>query len=207
MDFIQLQINYADWENPGVKSRACWEIARKHGKSVTVMEPVKGGALAEPIPAVQQIFKAADPKASFASWAVRYCAGLDGILTVLSGMSNLAQMEDNLSYMRDFKPLNERELSVIEKARRAMDEDKSIPCTACRYCTEGCPMSIPIPEIFKVKNDVTRYQPWDGGKDAYAIATQGKGKASDCIACGQCEAACPQQLEIIELLRDCASME
>lgn len=103
--------------------------------------------------------------------------------------------------------MNERELSVIEKARRAMDEDKSIPGTACRYCTDGCPMSIPIPEVFKVKNDVIRYQPWDGGNDAYAIATQGKGKASDCIACGQCEAACPQQLEIIELLRDCVSMD
>ncbi len=207
VDFIQLQINYADWDNPGVASRECYEIARKHGKSITVMEPVKGGALANPPKGVQDIFKAADPNASFASWAIRYVASMDGIITVLSGMSNLAQMQDNLSYMRDFKPLDENEQKVIAAAQQELKKDNSIKCTACHYCTEGCPMGIAIPEIFAVKNSEGIKKSWDGGKQAYAIATHGKGKASECLECGQCESACPQHLEIISLLKDCRKME
>ena len=199
VDFIQLQLNYADWENPEVASRACWEIARKHGKSITVMEPVKGGKLADPAPEVKELFKAADPNASFASWAVRYAASLDGIITVLSGMSNLAQMKDNLSYMKNFQPLTEAEQQVIREAQRVMSGDKTIPCTACRYCTDGCPMNIPIPEIFAVKNRK------DGTAGDYAAATDGRGKASACVACGQCEGAYPRQLKVIELLKDCAA--
>ncbi|MBR6400206.1 MAG: aldo/keto reductase [Firmicutes bacterium] len=208
VDFVQLQINYADWDNPGVASRECYETARRHGKSITIMEPVKGGALADPPQGVKDIFKAADPNASCASWAIRYAASLDGIITVLSGMSNIAQMEDNLSYMRDFKPLTASEQQVITAARAELDKDKSIKCTSCRYCTEGCPMNIAIPESFAVKNDEIRKPSWDGGKQAYAIATHGKGKASDCIGCGLCENACPQHLPIRELLADIAgSME
>ena len=207
VDFIQLQINYADWENPGVASRECYEIARKHGVSITVMEPIKGGALANPIPAVQDIFKKADPDASFASWAIRYVASMEGIITVLSGMSNMAQMEDNLSYMRNFKPLSDSEQAVIKDAQQALSRDKSIPCTACRYCTDGCPMTIPIPEIFAVKNDEDRHKTWDGGNQKYRIATANRGKASDCIECGQCESACPQHLPIISLLKECRKME
>ena len=207
VDFIQLQINYADWENPGVASRECYEIARKHGVSITVMEPIKGGALANPIPAVQDIFKKADPAASFASWAIRYVASMEGIITVLSGMSNMAQMEDNLSYMRNFKPLSKAEQAVIEEAQKALSRDKSIPCTACHYCTDGCPMTIPIPEIFAVKNDEDRHKTWDGGNQKYRIATANRGKASDCIECGQCESACPQHLPIISLLKECRKME
>ena len=207
VDFIQLQINYADWDNPGVASRECYEIARKHDKSITVMEPVKGGALANPPKGVQDIFKAADPNASFASWAIRYVASMDGIITVLSGMSNLAQMQDNLSYMRDFKPLDENEQKVIAAAQQELKKDNSIKCTACHYCTEGCPMGIAIPEIFAVKNSEGIKKSWDGGKQAYAIATHGKGKASECLECGQCESACPQHLEIISLLKDCRKME
>ena len=207
VDFIQLQINYADWENPGVASRECYEIARKHGVSITVMEPVKGGALANPVPAVQEIFKKADPDASCASWAIRYVASMEGIITVLSGMSNMAQMEDNLSYMRNFKPLSEAEQAVIEEAQKALSRDKSIPCTACHYCTDGCPMTIPIPEIFAVKNDEDRHKTWDGGNQKYRIATANRGKASDCIECGQCESACPQHLPIISLLKECRKME
>ena len=112
------------------------------------MEPVKGGALANPIPKVRAIFDAANPEVSYASWAIRYAASLDGIITVLSGMSNLEQMDDNLSYMKEFKPLNEQELQVIHQAQEAMNEDKSIPCTACHYCTDRCHMNIPIPEFF-----------------------------------------------------------
>lgn len=207
VDFIQLQINYADWENPGVASRKCYEIARKHNKSITVMEPVKGGALANPQQSVKDIFKAADPDASPASWAIRYCASLDGIITVLSGMSNTEQMEDNISYMRNFKPLNEDERKVIEAAQYELTKDDTIKCTKCHYCTDGCPMEIAIPEIFAVYNDEKRKASWDRGRNAYAIATEGKGRASDCIECGQCEAACPQHLEIIDLLKECKKME
>ena len=207
VDFIQLQINYADWENPGVASRECYEIARRHGVSITVMEPVKGGSLANPIQKVKDIFTAAKPDASFASWAIRYVASLDGIITVLSGMSNLSQMEDNLSYMKDFKPLSVDEQKVIAAVQAALNEDKSIPCTACHYCTDGCPAQIPIPEIFAVKNDEDKNKSWDGGKQKYAIATQGKGRASNCVECGQCESACPQHLPIINLLKECRGME
>jgi len=169
------------------------------------MEPVKGVALANPIPKVQEIFKAAAPNMSFASWAIRYAASLDGIITVLSGMSNLEQMKDNLSYMKQFQPLSEAEQEVIQRVQIALTEDKSIACTACHYCTGGCPMNIPIPEIFAIRNDAMANQPWDGGKRGYSIATANKGKAGDCIQCGQCEAACPQHLPIISLLEDCVN--
>ena len=207
VDFIQLQINYADWDNPGVASRACYEIARRHGVSITVMEPVKGGALANPPEGVKKIFDRANPAASYASWAIRYVASLDGIITVLSGMSNIEQMTDNLSYMWDFRPLSEDEQAVIKEVQTELKKDHSIKCTACHYCTDGCPMGIAIPEIFAVKNDEIANKSWDGGKQAYAIATANKGKASDCIECGQCESACPQHLPIISLLKDCVEME
>ncbi len=205
VDFIQLQINYADWENPNVASRACWEIARKHGKSVVVMEPVKGGALANPIPQVQEIFKKAAPELSCASWAIRYVASLEGILTVLSGMSNLAQMEDNLSYMKEFKPLTPAEQQVIADARAAMDAVDTIKCTACHYCTENCPMQIPIPEIFALRNQQLVFNQTENARWGYARVTQEKGKASDCLQCGQCEGACPQHLPVITHLQDCAA--
>lgn len=204
-EFVQLQINYADWENPGVESRKCLEVARKHGKSVVIMEPVKGGALADPIPAVQSILKEADPNASFASWAVRFAASQDGIITVLSGMSNVEQMQDNLSYMKDFKPLSVEEQAVIRKAQEALRTDGSIPCTACHYCTDGCPKNIPIPEIFSVANHQRGNEAFRGRRE-YTIATTDHGKASDCIECGQCEKACPQQIEIIARLKECAEL-
>ena len=150
VDFVQLQINYADWENPGVASRRNWEICKAHGKPVAVMEPVKGGILADPIPGVKEILDASCSGLSCAGWALRFAASLDNILAVLSGMSSLAQMEDNLSYMRDFKPLDDHEMEVIQAAQKALDQDKSIPCTGCHYCTEGCPMRIPIPVTPKV---------------------------------------------------------
>ena len=203
VDFVQLQINYADWENPGVESRECWEIARRHGKSITIMEPVKGGALADPVPAVQEILKFANKDASLASWAVRFAASLDGIITVLSGMSNLEQMKDNISYMKNFKPLDEAEQAVIRRAQEALKIDDNVPCTACHYCTDGCPKNIPIPEIFSVKNR-QRGNAEFRGKREYTIATEGRGKASDCIECGQCENACPQQIKVISHLKACA---
>lgn len=206
VDFVQLQINYADWENPGVASKRNLEICKAHGKPVVVMEPVKGGVLADPIPAVKEILTTADPNASFASWAIRFVASQENILTVLSGMSNMAQMENNLSYMRDFKPLSDAENGVIFRAQLALNADQSIPCTACHYCTEGCPQSIPIPEIFTVENR-RKGSPKFRTVREYNIVTEGKGKASDCIQCGQCESACPQHLPIISLLEKCRAME
>lgn len=203
VDFVQLQINYADWENPGVASRECYEIARRHGKSITIMEPVKGGALADPIPSVKELLNAADPNASCASWAIRFAASLDGIVTVLSGMSNIEQMADNLSYMKDFKPLTDEEQAVILKAQSALNGDRSIPCTACHYCTDGCPMNIPIPEIFYVANRQRGNEAFRGRRE-YTIATTGKGKASDCVECGQCVSTCPQQIDVITRLKACA---
>lgn len=205
-EFVQLQINYADWENPGVASRRNWEICKRHGKPVVIMEPVKGGILAEPIPTVKEILKTANPDASCASWALRFAAGLDNLMVVLSGMSSLDQMEDNLSFMKDFQPLTDDEMKVIHQAQAALDADKSIPCTSCHYCTKGCPMNIPIPEIFNVENR-KKGSPRFRTVREYTIVTQGRGKASDCIQCGQCEGACPQHLPIIQLLQKCKELE
>ncbi len=200
VEFVQLQINYADWENPGVASRKNWEICKAHGKPVVIMEPVKGGILADPIPSVREILTRADSAASPASWALRFAAGLDNIQAVLSGMSNLAQMEDNLKTMTPFHPLNEEEMKVIHQAQKAIDEDKSIPCTSCHYCTKGCPMNIPIPEIFNVENR-KKGSPKFRTVREYTIVTLHRGTAADCVACGQCESVCPQHLPIISLLK------
>ena len=205
VEFVQLQINYADWENPGVTARENYEVARRHGKSIVVMEPVKGGTLANPPAKVQEIFRKADAKASFASWAIRYAASLDGIITVLSGMSNAEQMADNLSYMKNFQPLNADEQAAVRAAQEIMGGVKSIPCTACHYCTDGCPMNIPIPEIFAARNKQLIWGQLQEGAANYAAATAKGGKASDCIACGQCEGACPQQIDVIEQLKACAN--
>ena len=201
-EFVQLQINYADWENPGVASRRNWEICRERGKPVMIMEPVKGGILADPIPAVRAVFDAAGRDVSYASWALRFAAGLEGVHAVLSGMSSLAQMDDNLKTMKEFRPLDAEERELIRRARHALDEDKSIPCTACHYCTKGCPMDIPIPEIFSVINR-RKGSPEFRTLREYSIVTAGRGTAGDCVSCGQCERACPQGLKIISLLRQC----
>ena len=206
VDFVQLQVNYADWENPGVASRRNMEICRVHGKPVVVMEPVKGGILADPIPEVKKIFDGFAPGKSYASWAIRFVTGQENLLAVLSGMSSLAQMEDNLSFMRSFQPLNDQEMDIIRRAQAAIDEDRSIPCTSCHYCTEGCPQNIPIPEIFSVANR-KKGSPHFRTVREYNIVTQGRGRASECIQCGQCEGACPQHLPIIELLEQSRSME
>ena len=204
-EFVQLQLNYADWEDPKVASRANYEVARKHGKSIIVMEPVKGGALANPPKDVREVFQEVSPGASFASWAIRYAASLEGIITVLSGMSNLGQMRDNLSYMKDFQPLNGPEQTAIRKAQELMNGVKSIPCTACHYCTAGCPKQIPIPEIFGARNQQLVWGQLEEGRRQYADVVENAGKAGDCIACGQCESACPQQLSVIQYLKDCAA--
>ena len=206
VEFVQLQINYADWENTGVNSRKNLEICKKYNKPVIVMEPVKGGILADPIDTVKAIFDEENNGMSYASWALRFVGSQDNILTILSGMSSIEQMKDNLSVMKDMKPLSEHEMELIRRAQKAIDDDKSIACTACHYCTKGCPMNIPIPEIFTVENS-KKGQPEFRSKREYAIVTRNRGKASDCIQCGQCEGACPQHLPIIELLEQCRVFE
>ena len=205
VEFVQLQLNYADWDHPRVMARENYEVVRKHGKSVVVMEPVKGGFLAEPPRNVREVLRGASADASFASWAIRYTASLDGILTVLSGMSDLEQMRDNLSYMKDFQPLDEAEREVIQKARQVLIESESIPCTACRYCTANCPKQIPIPGIFGARNLQLIWEQQERGRQRYAEVVKSAGRASDCIACGQCERACPQHLGVIQYLKDCAA--
>ena len=206
VDFVQLQINYADWENPSVTSRANYEVARKHNKPITVMEPVKGGALANPPEEVRKMFKEYHPDMSCASWAIRFVASLDGILTVLSGMSNVEQMKDNLSYMKDFKPLNQEEREIIQKAQRIMGRASTVPCTACHYCVEGCPQGIRIPDIFKAMN----LQLGNGQREeairTYKEVTADGNPASACLECLQCEKACPQHLKITSYLKQAAKM-
>lgn len=206
VDFVQLQINYTDWENPEVQSRACYEVARKHGKQVVIMEPVKGGALANPPEQVKALFDAAKPGASYASWALRFAASLDGVLAVLSGMSNLEQVDDNLATMSDFQPLNDAEQKVIQQAQHILGNSAAIACTACHYCTAGCPRNIPIPEIFAAANKQLANGQQAEAAAAYAAAVAGTGKASDCIHCRQCEQICPQHLPITRLLGRCADM-
>ena len=206
VDFVQLQINYADWENPEVQSRACYEVARKHGKQVMIMEPVKGGALANPPEQVKALFDAAKPGASYASWALRFAASLDGVLAVLSGMSNLEQVDDNLATMSDFQPLNDAEQKVIQQAQHILGNSAAIACTACHYCTAGCPKKIAIPEIFAAANKQLANGQKAEAAAAYAAATAEGGKASACIHCKQCERICPQHLPITDLLGRCAAM-
>lgn len=205
-EFVQLQINYADWENENVQSRGCYEMVRKHGKSVIVMEPVKGGSLAVMADSVREVLTAADPKASPASWAIRYAASLDGLVTVLSGMSTMAQMEDNVSYMADFKPLSSDEQAVIAKAVERLNAIPQIACTACKYCVDGCPQKINIPGIFSAYNGFKLFNNEAGFKNRYKNTTKDGGVAGDCIQCGQCEGKCPQHLPIIEHLAEIAKV-
>lgn len=202
MEFVQLQINYSDWENGIVQSRKCYEVARKYGKPVIVMEPVKGGALAKlPEPAAK-LLERANPAASAASWAIRYAASLDGVITVLSGMSTLEQMRDNLSYMENFQPLDKKEMAVIGEVQAVLAGIPQVPCTDCKYCLKGCPESIAIPGTFKVINDYLIYHNIDSAKLSYSWETQNLEKASKCVACGSCEAVCPQSIPIIRELEN-----
>ncbi|MBQ8943920.1 MAG: aldo/keto reductase [Clostridia bacterium] len=206
VDFVQLQINYCDWESSKVKSRENYEVARKHNKQIVVMEPVKGGSLADPPANVKEIFKKADPNASYASWAIRYAASLDGILSVLSGMSNNEPMKDNLSFMKDFKPLTPDEYSVIKEAQRAFNEVKQIPCTACGYCKKGCPKQINIPAVFLARNEQLVFGLIEKGRKQYESVVSNSAKASECIRCGACEKVCPQKIQITEELASCAEV-
>ena len=208
MEFVQLQINYLDWESEWIRSRENYEVAVKHGKPVIVMEPCKGGTLARIPEEALRAFKEAEPDMSAPSWAIRFAASLENVMVVLSGMSNLEQMEDNISYMKDFKPLSEEEKKLCFKAAELINAQVAVPCTACHYCTEGCPMSIAIPEYFSLYNEDMRedlkQKGWTINYSNYDKLTEKFGKASDCIQCGQCEGVCPQHLTIINYLKDVA---
>lgn len=205
-EFVQLQINYEDWDSKSVCSRANYEVARRHGKPVVVMEPVKGGRLAKLPAKADQLLKETAPNASAASWAIRFAASLDGVMTVLSGMSNLAQMEDNLSYMKQFQPLTAQERAVLQQVRTIIGASATIPCTACHYCTAGCPRHIDIPGVFAAMNQTLAGGETAAARGAYEkILAAGSGRASECIRCGQCERACPQHIHIIDRLQECAA--
>lgn len=200
MEFVQLQINYYDWESENVQSRKCYEVAEKYGVPVIVMEPVKGGTLANMVGRPAEILKEQDEKASYASFAIRYAASLPNVMLVLSGMSNWEQLSDNISYMKDFEQLNEAEQQAIAQVVEELAKLPTIPCTKCRYCVEGCPKKILIPELFSDYNMVVQFGMTESSSGSYKRHTEQTGKASECVRCGKCEAQCPQHLEIRELL-------
>ncbi|WP_020610988.1 aldo/keto reductase [Sediminispirochaeta bajacaliforniensis] len=206
MEFVQLQINYADWKSPSIESRKCYEVARKHNKPIIIMEPVKGGSLATLPESAASVFGKANPKVSLSSWAIRYAASLDGLITVLSGMSAIDQMEDNLSSMESFQPLSPEERRAVTTVQEVLESIPSIPCTDCRYCMEGCPQDIVIPQIFRAMNTYLVYKNLEGAKGSYMWETRDGGKSSECIECGQCEEACPQHISIIAELKKAGTL-
>ena len=188
IEVVQIQFNYVDFEDDKVQSRKCYEVCRKHGKPVLIMEPVKGGSLINLPEAAQKVFDRLNG-GSNASYALRFAAGFEGVIMVLSGMSTIGQMEDNVSFMKEFQPLNTEEQEAIEKVCAVFRNQGLIPCTACRYCTEVCPQGIPIPELFAAVNAKRSEQ------DITEVS-----KDFDCIKCGKCEESCPQNLKIRQLL-------
>ena len=205
MEFVQMQLNYLDWESEWVQARAVHDMAVKHGKPIIVMEPVKGGTLANVPTEAENLLKASNPEMSVPSWAIRFAASQENVMMVLSGMSSLEQVMDNTSYMKNFKPLTEEETSLTRKAAEIINAQIAVPCTSCSYCTEGCPSQIPIPRYFSLYNEDMREdleeKGWTVNYYHYELLSESFGKASDCIACGQCEGVCPQHLPIIDLMK------
>ncbi len=203
VEFVQLQINYLDWEDERVQSRKCYEIAVKHGKKVVVMEPVKGGRLASVPEEVLNMMKAVHPDWSPASWAIRFAASLDNVMMVLSGMSNTEQLNDNTSYMQTFEPLTADEVKLLEKAAEILSAQPAIACTGCRYCVDGCPRDIQIPDYFMLYNEdqIVLRQGGTANREKYQTIAKDHGLASACVDCKQCEGACPQHLTITNFLQ------
>ena len=204
MEFVQLQVNYADWDNATTQSRKCVEVAQKHGKPIIIMEPVRGGTLATPPEPVAEVLRAANPDRSFPDWALRFAMGLPNLITVLSGMSNLQQMEENLETWRTYKPLDDAETAALRLAKEKLDELLDNPCTNCQYCMKSCPKDIRIAPTMEALNRAGMYG-LDNGKGWYGFQTMAGGKASECIQCFQCEAVCPQHIEIVGKLKKAAA--
>lgn len=203
VEVVQIQFNYVDYDDPAVESRKCYEICRKYGKPVIVMEPVKGGNLVN-LPREAEDILNALKGGSIASYAIRFAAGFEGIDMVLSGMSSYEQMLDNISYMKEFQPLKDYEMEAVRKVQKIFRNMNLIPCTACRYCEAGCPKKISIPDLFAVMNTKQIYHDWNADYYYNNVHTAQGRRASDCIKCGKCESACPQHLEIRRLLEDVA---
>ena len=203
IEVVQIQFNYLDYDDIAVQSRKCYEVCRKHGKPVLVMEPVKGGSLVNLPDDAKKVLDDLHG-GSPASYAIRFAAGFPGMMMVLSGMSNMEQMKDNLSYMRDFKPLNETELAAVNKVQEIFHKMNMIPCTACRYCVEGCPKQISIPDLFAIMNIKQLHHDWNADYYYEEVHTAPGRRASDCLKCGKCEKICPQHLPIRKLLEEVA---
>ena len=206
LDFVQLQVNYVDMDQANVQSRKCLDVARKYGKPVIVMEPCKGGTLVNVPDEVAALMKAYAPDRSAASWALRFAASQPGVIRVLSGMNSLEQVTDNCATFSQFEPLNEEEKQIIERAADIINRNTAIPCTACEYCTHGCPKKIAIPQYFAIYNSIMRTTGSFSSQQVYYnnTALAGHGKAGECLQCGKCEKACPQQLPIREYLKKVA---
>lgn len=202
IEVVQIQLNYVDFADASVQSGKCLEVCRKHGKPAIVMEPVKGGSLVNLPEDAKQVF--ADLGGSPASYAIRFAASQEGVWMTLSGMGDMAMMEENVGFMKDFQPLNAEENAAVAKVCEIFRNLGAIPCTACRYCTEVCPQGIAIPDLFACLNAKKIFNNWNTAYYYNNIHTKDGGKASDCLKCGLCEDICPQHLKIRDLLEDVA---
>ncbi|MBR1758175.1 MAG: aldo/keto reductase [Lachnospiraceae bacterium] len=207
-EFVQLQINYADWEDNALQSRKLYEMARKYDKPIVIMEPLKGGLLANPPKPVADIFREANPDAPLPSWGIRFSASLPGVITVLSGMGSVAQMEENISYMKDFVPMTEEERAVVMKARETLVSMPMIPCTNCNYCAKVCPMNIGISGTFTASNLYYVYDDRDKAisRHRWLVDQHDKARATECIHCYACTEVCPQHIEIPDRLEECVEV-
>ena len=203
IEVVQLQINYIDFDDAAIQGRECYEVCVRHGKPVIAMEPVKGGSLVNIPEAAKAIFEKTG-SGSAASYALRFAADFDNMMMVISGMSTLPQVKDNISTMSHFKPLTTEEREAIGKVCKIIRDQNAVPCTGCRYCESQCPKNIPISEVFSALNAKRIYNNWSSSM-YYSIHTSGKGKASDCIKCGKCEKICPQKLVIPRLMEEVAN--
>ena len=203
IEIVQIQLNYADYDDPAVESRKCYEVCEKRGLPVIVMEPIKGGSLINLPTEARGILD--ELGGSPASYAIRFAASLPNVRMVLSGMSTLEQMQENIGFMKDFQPLNEQEREAIQKVCDLFHAQNLIPCTACRYCTDDCPRKIAIPDLFACMNTKKRFNNWNQDYYYNVVLTANGGKASECVKCGKCEQACPQHLPIRKLLEDVAT--